>query len=220
MRILDLFCGGGGIAQGYYRPGDDITGVDLYNQKRYPFNFIKADAMTFPLEGYDMVHASPPCQGHSTMRNFEHQSESLLIETLRRLRASDVPIWVVENVMGVTYPYDHDYVICGASLGRITRDGSRLYLSRHRKFWSNKPVQPPACSCKWWRKQGWQCAGVYGDPGRVNPGWGYKAKPSEARQLMGIDWLPWREMKEAIPPSYGSFIRAQLDRAGSLAEVG
>jgi methylase of polypeptide subunit release factors len=62
VRILDLFSGAGGAAVGYHRafPDAEIVGVDINPQPRYPFTFIQADAMTFPLDGYDFIHASCP----------------------------------------------------------------------------------------------------------------------------------------------------------------
>ena len=64
MKILDLFCGAGGVAMGLHRafPDATIIGVDINKQPRYPFEFVQGDAMTYPLEGADLVWASPPCQ--------------------------------------------------------------------------------------------------------------------------------------------------------------
>ena len=67
-RLLDLFCGAGGAAMGYHRAGFDIVGVDIAPQPHYPFEFHQADAMTFPLDGFDVVHASPPCQVFTAYR--------------------------------------------------------------------------------------------------------------------------------------------------------
>jgi len=60
--ILDLFCGAGGAAMGLHRawPEAEIVGVDLTPQPRYPFEFVQADALEFPLDGYDFIWASPP----------------------------------------------------------------------------------------------------------------------------------------------------------------
>jgi hypothetical protein len=42
---------------GYHRAGFEVVGVDIKPQPRYPFAFHCADAMTFPLEGFDVIHA-------------------------------------------------------------------------------------------------------------------------------------------------------------------
>ena len=55
---------------GYNLAGFSVTGVDIKNQPNYPFPFIKADAIDILkdksfLEQFDLIHASPPCQGYS-----------------------------------------------------------------------------------------------------------------------------------------------------------
>ena len=44
MKLLDLFCGAGGAAEGYHRAGFEVVGVDHKKQKNYPFEFIQMDA--------------------------------------------------------------------------------------------------------------------------------------------------------------------------------
>jgi DNA (cytosine-5)-methyltransferase 1 len=50
---------------GYYRAEfDEIVGVDIAHQKRYPFEFALGDALEYVAQHghkFDLIHASPPC---------------------------------------------------------------------------------------------------------------------------------------------------------------
>ena len=102
-RLLDLFCGAGGCSVGYHRAGFDVVGVDHVRQPRYPYEFVQADALTFPLDGYDAIHASPPCQAYSAAKNMwkgrlpDARHPDLVDATRERLIESGVP-YVIENV--------------------------------------------------------------------------------------------------------------------------
>ena len=69
-KALDLFCCAGGATKCLQRADFNVTGVDIRPQPRYCGDeFHQADALTFPLEGYDFIWASPPCQRYTMAQN-------------------------------------------------------------------------------------------------------------------------------------------------------
>jgi hypothetical protein len=80
----------------------------------------------------------------------------------------------------------------------------------------------PTCRCSACRanhdSQG-RPVGVYGSKGDDIPSGGSTARTlEEGREAMGIDWMSWSALVEAIPPAYTAFIGAQLlDHIGRAA---
>jgi DNA (cytosine-5)-methyltransferase 1 len=104
--MLDLFCGEGLGACGYWLSGrfDEIVGVDLNPEMRtrYSFNFLCADALQCDYEflaSFDFIHASPPCQAYSHMRLLPGSHVRLIAATHLMLYSSGKP-YCIENVEG------------------------------------------------------------------------------------------------------------------------
>ena len=207
LRVLDLFCGAGGCSRGYHDGFTaagftvDIVGVDHEPQPNYPFTFVQADAMTFPLDGFDFIHASPPCQLFSRAGHLRDaqggtpSSVDLMTPTRPRLEAAGVP-WVMENVPGAPM---EGVTLCGSMFG--------LRVRRHRVFESSELLMRLECRHA---EQG-RPVGVYHVMGDEVPSGGRTARSLEEGQAaMGVDWMPWRELKEAVPPAYTAFIAGQV----------
>jgi DNA (cytosine-5)-methyltransferase 1 len=200
-RLLDLFCGAGGAAMGYYRAGFEVVGVDIRPQPHYPFEFHQADAMAFPLDGFDVIHSSPPCQVFTRARHLRDaqggvpSALDLVAPTRERLRVTGLP-YVIENVPGAPL---YGATLCGSSFG--------LKVRRHRVFESNVYIMQLPCDHK---AQG-RPVGVYHVLNDHVPQGGTTARDmNEANEAMGIDWMKWNELKESIPPAYTEFIGRQL----------
>ena len=208
-RLLDLFCGAGGCTKGYQRAGFYVVGVDLHPQPHYCGDeFYQADALEFPLDGFDAIHASPPCQAYTSMKAWADLRRNgaqppALIEPVReRLRATGLP-YVIENVLGA--PLVNPIQLCGSVFG--------LGVRRHRLFECSFPMLVPPCSHGLVRRP----LGVYGDHPEdsainhrsLRPV--FRAPTLEAGQeAMGIDWMPWKPLTQAIPPAYCEFIGQRL----------
>ncbi len=150
-RALDLFSGAGGVSYGLELAGFDVTAVDIRPLAKYHRGgrFIQADAMTFPLDGYDLITASPPCQGYSALRHLVSQEKrdaypDLVSAVRERLQASGAGAWIIENVPGAPLAGNLT-MLCGTMFGLQTPDG-RAELRRHRLFETSWPIcLRPAC---------------------------------------------------------------------------
>jgi DNA (cytosine-5)-methyltransferase 1 len=219
MRLLDLFCCAGGAGMGYHVAGFDVTGVDINPQPNYPFDFMQADVLTLDvgfLRLFDAIHASPPCQGYSSMRHVPNTvGAPLLIEEVRRLlQKADRP-FIIENVEQAGWAMGDPIVLCG-SMFDLGTEGHEL--RRHRLFESNIKISAPG-PC---RHSAQPVVGVYGGHARrrsaVHGGrktkdtWKHGHKHA-MQDAMGMRWGTCTEISEAIPPSYTEHLGRQLMEA-------
>lgn len=222
LRLLDLFCGAGGCSVGYARAGFDVVGVDLSPHPDYPFPFAQQDAMEVLadpewLDGFDVIHASPPCPRYSTITPADRRDQhpDLLAPVLAALRAwrDDRPdrAWIVENVPGAPLP--DAVTLCGPAMGYGE-------IRRHRLFGASVFLMAPPCACG-----PRPPVGVYGNqqtrsyarPNGMSRG--HKATSVEqARQVLGAPWVStWDDLTDLIPPGYAQHVGEQVAHALTMA---
>lgn len=204
---------------GYHRAGfNQIVGVDIVPQPRYPFTFIQGDALNPPvrLEDFDLIHASPPCQRYSVATSIHGNASDHpdLVDATREL-LRDLP-YVIENVPGA--PLRRDVVLCGSMF-------PELEVRRHRIFELSVPWVTLVPPCDHTRSK-WT---VFGHAvvrlGHREDSSDRERFPLRERQnievgrkAMGINWMRRGELSEAIPPAYTEYLGRQfLDQLGRVA---
>ena len=119
-NVLDLFCGCGGISEGYFLAGFDIAGGIDFNEYAtitFQHNFKTAkvfniDITTFSndkirqeFNDVDIIVGGPPCQGFSSANRWQKEMEDprnkLFFEYIRFVQIIRPKIIMIENVRGL-----------------------------------------------------------------------------------------------------------------------
>ncbi len=228
-RALDLFCGAGGITKGLQNAGFHVTGIDIKAQPNYCGDlFIQQDAIDFLMierqlaDTFDFIHASPPCQGNTTLRNLPGAKQHVdLIPAVRaRLKEIGLP-YSIENVPGADMDIGGPTLLDPGAGSGVMLCGSMFALAddeyelrRHRLFETSVPIRQPFC------KHGNKTVvGFYGDHVRIRQRAAGTHKGTSitgpdklrlAEKLMGIDWMTQKEIDQAIPPAYSQYVVTEI----------
>lgn len=217
-RLLDLFCKAGGAGRGYVDAGFDVIGVDIEPQPRYPYRFIQASAFDVLADrefvaGFDLIHASPVCKVHTSMKAFAAaHHEDQISRTRELLQATGLP-YVIENVPGA--PLVDPVVLCGSMFD--------LGVRRHRMFELGRcKAEQPACDHAGQdaRSPGYPVKRYHSGQPRIvispvigvyGRGQGLGAGEVDLwKKAMGIDWMVRDELSQAIPPAYTEWVGRQV----------
>lgn len=203
-RLLDLFCCQGGAAAGWSDAGFDVTGVDIAAQPRYPYRFIRGDAVAYARRHgheYDLIGASPPCQHDSDCQRIRGRDHPDLIGPTRAALESTGRPFVIENVGGAVPKLRDPVMLCGAMFG--------LETYRHRFFeagggFSFQTPEHPAHTAPQTKM------GRAIKPGEFGQFVGNFSGVDHARKVMGVPWMSRDGIRECIPPAYTQWIGEQF----------
>ena len=218
--LLDSFCGAGGCSKGYQRAGFYVVGVDIKAQPHYCGDeFHQGDAIEFIARHgreFDVVHASPPCQGYSKTKPLSSGNHPLLITVTRAVLKTTGKPYVIENVPGA--PLFNYVMLCGTMFG--------LRVLRHRLFECRPAISMSPCSCHHWGRatgSGSNRNEIAGGTISLSDGFdfvtvcGNDYLADEGRMAMGIDWTTKAELSQAIPPAYTEWLgRRMLERIEAI----
>ena len=191
---------------GYHRAGFDIVGVDIKPQPHYPFEFHQADALTYPLDGFDAYHASPPCQKYSKAVNVrvDHQDRrdnhpDLVADTRSYLLATAKP-YVIENVPGSPL---QDY---------IRLHGTMFGLKTNKERWFElHGFEILLLPAKYQSTKGKVKSGEFVGIMQHSKYPNERYRKEELAAGYEIEWgLTRHELRQAIPPAYTEYIGKYL----------
>lgn len=144
LKMLDCFCGMGGVSDGFAKEGYDVTGIDIVDAPKilsYKHKFIQADMLELDgkeFQGYDVIWGSPPCREFTPLVDcFSHRwkkppnlDEGL--ETvnafLKFVESAKPKIWIMEN---------HPRLAQHIPIKPIFK--GKLSKGMRRVFWGNFP---------------------------------------------------------------------------------
>jgi DNA (cytosine-5)-methyltransferase 1 len=160
--------------------------------------------------GFDVVHASPPCRALTTMPNRHRGTGGRADRHHNLIPAVQTALdawggrYVLEDVPGARRWLRAPVVHTGGHFG--------LAVHRPRPLESNLPlVGPPV-------RKVVDPVGVYGkapDGRRLWTGADGSTQRAarslgEAQAAMGIDWMEWADLVQAVPPAYTEHVGHQL----------
>lgn len=190
-RALDLCCCQGGASAGLVAAGFEVLGVDLELQPLYPFEFMQADALSLSpefLAGFDLVWASPHCQGYSKVKALARERPKQ-VEQFRAMleEARGSKPWIMENVPGA--PLRVTCSLSGADFG--------LTIKRERWFESNWLLMGPGGQF-----EGTPEVSMFGNfTGRAR-----------AAEIVGMPWANRYGLAQCVPPVYAEYLGRQVMR--------
>lgn len=123
MKVLDLFCGAGGLSKGFELAGFEVVGgvdfnqsaIDTYN-KNFPnakgyccdlMNMEKEDIKNQfgDLKDVDVIIGGPPCQGFSSANRQQNEMNDprnkLFFQFLKFVEMAEPSAVIIENVRGI-----------------------------------------------------------------------------------------------------------------------
>jgi len=109
VKVLDLFCGAGGLASGFAKAGFTVEGVDIcpYVKKIFSLNKIGnarvADLSSTTIDGkFDLITGGPPCKPWSLVnvvkRRNKHEDYHLLVRFFDHVKYHKPRLFLMENV--------------------------------------------------------------------------------------------------------------------------
>lgn len=191
-KVLDLFCGVGGVARGFDRLGYETVGFDIEPQPKYPHEFhrqnLKEGLPSWVYETeWDGVWASPPCTFAVGVHAFR-KGENLIPLARELVESIDAGFTVIKNVPGAKEHLRDPVILEGGAFG--------LEVRKRRCFETNFRAESKRSG----KTEYEHC--IYD---REHPVESYR----EAHGFPCDCELGSKQLREAIPPAYVEYLEIQ-----------